>query len=65
MKQHLKVIEITENKDGSATLVLDTTEYGRQALMEAGATKMLEDFIKANNDKLPLWTKLKLWWKTK
>lgn len=41
----MKVINLIENDDGSATVNLDLTLEEAQALMEAGFIKLLEDYI--------------------
>ena len=42
---NIKVLEIVENEDGSAIIVMDTDNDARQFLMERGIHSLLREFI--------------------
>jgi len=42
----MKILDITENKDGSSTLVCDCTTEEIERLASVGLNKVLKDYIK-------------------
>jgi len=41
----MEILDVIENKDGSATLEIDMTQEEMRLLMEAGLNKILADYI--------------------
>mgnify|MGYP003336397909 FL=1 len=62
MKAMLKVVKITDRKDGSCDVKIDANKEGRRRLMEAGLIKVMEDFLVSETHKLSLIDKLKICW---
>jgi len=48
----MKVVKVTEHKDGTATMVLETTKEERDFLIEVGVITMLKDQLKIFEDSL-------------
>ncbi len=47
----MKVVDLIENQDGSATANVDLTQEEAQLLMQVGFVKLLEDAIKADKQR--------------
>ena len=62
MKAMLKVVKITDRKDGSCDVKIDANKEGRRRLMEAGLIKVMEDFLVSEVHKLSFIDKLKICW---
>ena len=62
MKAKLKVVKITDRKDGSCDVKIDTNYEGRRRLMEAGLIKVMQDFLVEESHKLSFIDKLKICW---
>ena len=62
MKAMLKIVKITNRKDGSCDVKIDANDEGKRRLMEAGLIKVMQDFLVSETHKLSFFKKLKICW---